>query len=428
MKKLVFLTSFLFFTSSMLAQWEAFFHGADTLFPKAIEVFAGNHIIVSHIPYVGIDAQPPILSLSEDLGETWQNVWESDAWEYITDIHFLDDLNGLACGLNLELWTTSDGGLNWSACEPPSDVPIYIDFEKALMVSPDTLFVTADQPLKATILSYDGGETWQSTLDFGMLDVALDGDYVYGVDGENLCAIHLPTFEMDEWLDSHPGGNSACGWWNGMFIAQSVDPGGFDPAVVFYSKYYWEGEPALFSSAEDNNWSAFRGIEVLNSDSACVYGSPTNGRSNNRIYFSGDFGETWGYQEVIEQEPGAPVGIRALSCSGEYCAAIGTQNWLLRTSNYGGEAETVDDFLLTIEDIQPQTFQVSPVPASLQVAFEMHGEGSYQITNLSGQHLKSGMVIRGRNTIDVSLLVSGCYVLTIIQEKGEVSSCRIVVE
>lgn len=77
------------------------------------------------------------------------------------------------------------------------------------------------------------------------------------------------------------------------------------------------------------------------------------------------------------------------------------------------------------EVVDPSNFRIFPNPTSGLLTVETNHEGRYQIVNLMGQEVLSGSLTSQTNTIDLSTLVEGVYLIN-VKSNGIVRTERIV--
>ncbi len=82
-------------------------------------------------------------------------------------------------------------------------------------------------------------------------------------------------------------------------------------------------------------------------------------------------------------------------------------------------------YYLGVDDVKTATFDVFPNPTSNLLHFQSSDRGSYFFLDIQGREISSGMAQSGKNSVDVSHLPSGIYLLQLQSDKG-ISTARFI--
>lgn len=126
----------------------------------------------------------------------------------------------------------------------------------------------------------------------------------------------------------------------------------------------------------------------------------------------------------------------AVDSSGDYILGGGTGGQLTFTTNTTNTIGPQSDFFvakyststcsLGTEDFIDEGLQIFPNPANSYFAITTSEKLNYSIYNITGSLLKTGTIFETSNTINVSDLSSGCYLVTTINDSGVLKRGKLV--
>jgi hypothetical protein len=73
---------------------------------------------------------------------------------------------------------------------------------------------------------------------------------------------------------------------------------------------------------------------------------------------------------------------------------------------------------LGLEDIELDSIILYPNPAKGNVTISLKSSASYSLVSMLGQHIQKGTFIYGDNTLDISKLAKGLYILNVKTAQG----------
>lgn len=288
---------------------------------------------------------------STDGGNTWKYYWQDFANAGVTDMHFINERVGFACGYGASqffsgnVYKTTDGGETWNAQKDPMDS---LPMDAMQMVNEQYGFAWGGTFGARKILrTTDSGATWQH------------------------------------------------------FYTHSTVPGGM---------YWWSKDEGILvdtrggiykTSDGGQNWVPKpSGTQLLNSvtfiDRHTGYAVGNNGL----IIKSTDGGETWQAQQPVTNKM-----LYKVEYHDGHVYAVGDEGVIVRSEAITGVRETpLGDEL-----------QVYPNPATgcLSVSTRAADKGSVQIADLQGRVLLHDQLVNGSARLDVSALARGIYLLEV---------------
>lgn len=204
-------------------------------------------------------------------GENWKSIKiDKDTTTVVTDIHFHDKSNGIACGYNGKIWRTSNGGNNWKIITTGNNSR----FVKMKFVNELQGWITGED--SKVYYTKNGGKTWKvQVVDTAQSNLVISVDFIdslTGIVGDD----HGYAYQTND------GGKS----WKNVLICKNRSP---LIETSFAGNGYWfisrAGTPRLYKSSDNGkNWeNVYYGpiLRTLNKiipvDSTTLFAATENG-------------------------------------------------------------------------------------------------------------------------------------------------------
>ncbi len=344
---------------------------------------------------------------TEDLGETWEVVWESDEnGTGVMSLYFFDTMTGFAGTMGGNLMKTTDGGVNWTSTDIDDsenqgeikDINFYDANNGALATSWNGIYITSD-----------GGETWTvaSTNYVGAHDLC------YG-DANNLFAcggsqnIYKSTDGGDTWSFSFQGANGAMQWVNlGVdFVDANNGAVTSEEGDIFITQ---DGGDTWESSNVTGQFGLMNGLKMISASNIYVCATP------GEVFQSIDGGESWD-SETYDFNPSYYKILFTNNGTGFVCGSGSTGGTILKK-------EVVNVGLNEAIEIEVSAY---PNPTSDQINIEFPFDAN---ENLSVVIINSlGKIVMretmnasegiNRVTLDLNNVSEGHYVISIRNENS----------
>ncbi|MCF8256120.1 MAG: T9SS type A sorting domain-containing protein [Flavobacteriales bacterium] len=362
--------------------------------------------------------------------------WESSSngFSAVSAGCFTDVTEGILVGTSNGVYRSDDIGLSWTP------------FGQGFLTSDSIIFSFGrgtERLFAGTAIgiygSDDDGQTWNLTHNVGNKVTGfsnIGGDVFASTDGSGVLvssnngdswAQTSGTLPNVVWTVIGKGGYLFAGTNNGAFrstdLAQTWIPilGGGDSLRVreivtdgvklYMGSYEWGGAGHTLRESTDDglNWNVLSslafpgGSHPVAASLLCMQSSVLIG--GERIYLSTDQGANWvnftsGYD---------PVGGHGITCFHETADHILVGNW-------GGDVGPVhriakEQALDIYERSGSERIILNPNPTTGLLRFEERTGGAFTLTDLTGRTLMQGTAPAGQNTLDITALPEGIYLL-----------------
>ncbi len=316
----------------------------------------------------------PVLLKTVDGGTSWDPLdIPSSSFDYITAVHFLNDLTGFVCGDFNTIMKTTDGGDNWEI-QTMQSATYDPQFNDIFFLNNDTGFAVSGTGSWPSTLAktYDGGSTWEidvlpqayhlSSIQFINDSVGYCGGYDQDLDG-----ILLRTSDGGATWGSIPLGSDQ--WMNDLHFSDAL-----------------------------NGYIAITGGLLRTADGGVTWTTIYEHQNANgaELFISED--EQWHLAISALDFSEFPPGFLGIAATSRNCSAMGV-----------------------ISGVDPGGIILYPNPASdlVHLVLPRHGAPAIiHVYDASGRRVRTATVNDVLVDIDVSMLRNGLYSIVVDTELG----------
>ncbi len=338
--------------------------------------------------------------------------------------------------------TSSSGNYDWSNGETTQDITVGISDSYMLNVvdqynctaTSGVIDVTVFQPDAAGILSSTGSSLcggnstlsltnsfqnylWSTGETTATIEVDVAGNYSVTAIDQNNCESVSDNYNISDVPDPQilvsgsanfcdgdivtltVDGNFDTYTWNTGETTQSIEVTGNDT----YSVLVDDGNGCTNSTSENVSFNTVPNIPVINQKDDSLFISPVLGTIE--WFYEGN---TFSFGANIIKAGG----------NGEYTVVV-TENGCSAVSN------PFDYFLVSVKDIVTKAISVYPNPATSMLNITAERISAIALSDISGKVLISRNENTNTTTLDMSMLASGNYILT-VRTGNEISITRVV--
>lgn len=339
---------------------------------------------------------------TEDLGETWEVIWESDVTGTgVMSIYFHTTMLGFAGNMDGDLMKTTDGGETWTITDIDAssdqgeikDLNFYDNNNGALITSWNGIYITED-----------GGDTWTiaSTNYLGAHDLAYgDANNLYACGGEQ--NIYKSTDGGDTWSFSYQGSNGGMQWFNlGVHFADANNGAvTSEEGQIFITS---DGGDTWTSNTVTGQYGLMNGVYMYDADNIYVCATP------GEVFLSNDGGSSW-TSEYYDFDPSFYKIMFTNNGTGFVCGSGAT----------GGNILKHDPTGLSILEYSNLEWGIYPNPASDQItlSYDLDSPAVIEVKLVDAQ----GRIVlnnsiqsqSGKNTkmLDIQQFPEGQYLLSL---------------